>query len=609
LLHSFWGASDKGTDWKISCFVNLAVVGGLTTWFLSLPIGSGAIQLSLNDPDNYQRLVEVRDWLSGQSWWDTRQYRVNPPEGLQMHWSRLADVPLAALILLFMLLTDYATAEILAVVVLPSLLLLGTLVLLGRAARHVGGVPAERFVQLFIAATPTVLSQYVPGRVDHHGLQMFLLSGAIAAATANPTFRSGVLLSLVTTLSLLVGLETVPLLLVICVWVPLCWLLHGEPRRAQLQGFLLGSLLFLPLFFALSVSPADWGRLTNDEVGIGHIAIVASSAATLAVSSYLGNSSPGFRIAAIALAGIVAVATLLAFPSVLTPPYAAIDPILTRLWISEIAETESAWDVASAEPVRLLFFHLFPVLGLAAGVLTFLSTGRPANLFLILMIGAAGVILCVWQFRAMTPASLVSLLLCSITLAHLMKLRERPFGKTKFYAAIVVLNGLFGPALYYMLVQEEEQGVVVFDATPLSGRCEQFLRGPEYDEAPPGLSLNGISSGALILARTHHSVLAAGNHRATEGNGQAYQLFLAPASEARRAIAARGVDYLFTCRDGELQRLAGYAPGSLAADLYEGRAPDWLVPLPHAGGKAVLFYAIAREPSVSEKPRTGQPSK
>src|SRR3982074_2512185 len=44
------------------------------------------------------RLVEVRDLIAGQGWFDLMQHRLDPP-GLPMHWSRVIDVPLAGLIL------------------------------------------------------------------------------------------------------------------------------------------------------------------------------------------------------------------------------------------------------------------------------------------------------------------------------------------------------------------------------------------------------------------------------------------------------------------------------------------------------------------------------
>lgn len=609
LLQSFWGASDEGTVRKVTIAVYLCVVVGLTVFFLALPAGSQALQISLNDPDNYQRLVEVRDWLGGQSWWDTRQYRINPPQGLQMHWSRLADVPLAIFILFFGLFTDSATAEVLAVASLPPLMLLVTLVFLGRAARNVAGVPAERFVQLFAVATPVVLAQFIPGRIDHHGLQLLLLAGVLAATTARPTCRNGLLLSLATSLSLLVGLENVPLHLAIIGWVAVEWLVRGESRVARLRGVLAGLLFWLPLLYALSVNPREWGRLTHDEIGIGHIVVIGSAAATLVTATQFGLHSVRSRILSAVLAAVAAVFALALFPGILAAPYAAIDPNLAALWIEEIAETESALEIASDEPSRLLYFHLFPTLALIAGAAAFSTTKRPENMLPALLVGLIGFLLCLWQFRAMGAASLVALLLCAIVLAQMMARRERPFGTALFFAGLVGLNGLFGPMLYHWLTHVEGKELSAMNAERSSSQCEHFLRGDEFNEVPAGLVLNGIDSGAIILARTHHSVLAAGNHRAIAGNADAYRILMAPASRAREEMAEREIDYLLTCRDSELHRLSEHAPDSFAADLYNSRFPDWLEPIPHDGGDLVLFFAIPHGLTINETPRSGLPSK
>ena len=51
--------------------------------------------LTLNDTDDNMRYLQVRDWLAGQGWYDLRQYRLDPPAGFNIHWSRLVDLPIA----------------------------------------------------------------------------------------------------------------------------------------------------------------------------------------------------------------------------------------------------------------------------------------------------------------------------------------------------------------------------------------------------------------------------------------------------------------------------------------------------------------------------------
>ena len=85
-------------------------------------------------PDDALRLVQVRDLIAGQPWYDLHQYRMTPPEGTLMHWSRLVDLPIAGLILFFSLFIEMATAERVTIVVLPLLVLLLNMMVLGRLA-------------------------------------------------------------------------------------------------------------------------------------------------------------------------------------------------------------------------------------------------------------------------------------------------------------------------------------------------------------------------------------------------------------------------------------------------------------------------------------------
>src|SRR6266545_1943259 len=67
--------------------------------------------------DDAMRLAEVRDLLNGQGWFDLTQYRLNPPAGVAMHWSRLIDLPIALLIRAGEIVLPAALAERVALIV------------------------------------------------------------------------------------------------------------------------------------------------------------------------------------------------------------------------------------------------------------------------------------------------------------------------------------------------------------------------------------------------------------------------------------------------------------------------------------------------------------
>ena len=49
---------------------------------------------AFGDTDDAMRMVQVRDLIAGQNWYDMAQHRLAPPAGSFMHWSRVVDVPL-----------------------------------------------------------------------------------------------------------------------------------------------------------------------------------------------------------------------------------------------------------------------------------------------------------------------------------------------------------------------------------------------------------------------------------------------------------------------------------------------------------------------------------
>lgn len=108
------------------------------------------------------RLVQVRDLLQGQGWFDVFLHRMNAPYGLAMHWSRLVDGPLALLVLV---------SERFAVTAWPLFLLGCVLLLLARIAFALGGRAAMITVLLLTLLCTEAYGAFAPGNIDHHGLK------------------------------------------------------------------------------------------------------------------------------------------------------------------------------------------------------------------------------------------------------------------------------------------------------------------------------------------------------------------------------------------------------------------------------------------------------
>src|SRR6185369_11999382 len=103
-----------GRRWKLVAILTWLAFCG---WFIFQRWG--AIRwFGLGDTDDNMRMMQVRGLLEGQGWYDLAQHRM---AGSNIHWSRLVDLPIAALKLLFMPIFGGRTAEQIAVAVAPML--------------------------------------------------------------------------------------------------------------------------------------------------------------------------------------------------------------------------------------------------------------------------------------------------------------------------------------------------------------------------------------------------------------------------------------------------------------------------------------------------------
>ncbi len=130
------------------------------------------------DPDALLRMVEVRDLLGGQGWFDMMQYRIDPPHGVLMHWSRLIDAPIAGLVLLGDL---FGNGERFALIAWPLLLFLGLMGGVMLSATALGGRAAAVPALACRSPSPIRCSSTCPNNIDHHNAQYALLAMMLAA--------------------------------------------------------------------------------------------------------------------------------------------------------------------------------------------------------------------------------------------------------------------------------------------------------------------------------------------------------------------------------------------------------------------------------------------
>jgi len=162
--------------------------------------------------DDAMRLVQVRDLINGQGWFDLFQYRLDPPGGTSMHWTRVVDVPLAALILLLRPLLGTHAAEAATLFLWPTLLFAAAFMLVAAIARQLsGGISSQALAVVLAALSAPALVHFRAGAIDHHNAQIVLLLALVLLTSQiEQSALKAALAGLMASLSLAIGVEMLP---------------------------------------------------------------------------------------------------------------------------------------------------------------------------------------------------------------------------------------------------------------------------------------------------------------------------------------------------------------------------------------------------------------
>lgn len=531
------------------------------------------------DTDDATRAVQLRAWLGSQSWYDLNISRMGPA-GVFMHWSRIVDIPLAAIELLAKPWLSGEMAERFARLVFPAGMLLALLLAAGWSAGVLGGARARvaGIVLCFLGAP--FFGQFIPGRIDHHAPQIVLLvlitGGALAAFDPlRAPFAS--LAAACAALSLAISLENLPFIAIVSAAFPLWFVVRGEAARPALLWFA-GALVpaMVALFFA-TVGPAHRAEAACDAFSLAHLAAGLGGAAALLLLAWLALRLRSFRARAlvtIACAPVPILALVAVAPRCLGDPFVGLDPLVRDLWLREVGEVEPL--------SSFLHTHLWAALTmsvpmLCAAGLAIVSAWRErgvarARYALLAALALMALAMTQWGIRAFSSG----LPLVAIIAAPLVRgVGERLGSRTARLAGVTLCGLPFAPLALAMILPPDP---VSGERETLSCLTPQALA--PLAALPQGRVLAPIDAGAHLLAFTPHSVLGAPYHRDNAGNRIVLDAMLATPAAARSIVEKSGATYVAICAgEDQMRVLAAHAPDGLAAVLRAGRIPEWLEPL------------------------------
>ena len=584
----------------LRCF---AVAALCFVLLLSTGIGrQGDTAALLHDTDDVMRLVQVVDWLDGQNWNDTVQRRLNPPEGVDMHWSRLADLPLAGAISLAEPWLGRPAAMHLAALTVPPLL--GALLAMAFLWSSASLLPERRApLQVAMVTALIVPLQYMlAGRVDHHGLQLLLTAlaiGCLFRAFQPSDLRPSVGLGIAGGVSLAIGLETLPFLGAAAIILSLAWVWRqGTASTLVCFGAVLtASSLALIL---LTQPSSAWTAVACDRMSFAHLAlnatVFAAGIAALALERLRPRASWPWRFVTVSGVGMAGLALVLAaFPQCAGGPYSGLSDDI-GYWLVRVNEAQSLADLFGWKPSVAVSAVILPVVALVTLGWQWMRASDRSDLRLpaLGLLVLSGLAVTAWQIRGMGYAGLVAgfaLIPLAAAASERARLSRRIWARLGLRVC-VPLTCVF--AVIAPLKLQPEPGTGGWNAGCNVTAVLAELNDPAGLGAAEQILAAPIDAGPALLFLSRHSVLAGPYHRNVQGLSDNRRVFAGTEAQARATVVARGVDAIIFCR--KLANRSDYAdrPAFLDERLASDRPPGWLLPV--ALGEDIALYRVAMDP-------------
>lgn len=546
------------------------------------------------DPDDQLRMVQIRDFLGGQSWFDWTQYRMNVPEGAPMHWSRFIELPIAFLIIIFTPIFGQNIAEMIAGTAVPLFGLTLTSYFIGRVALHIWNRQAAIFAILLIWINPAITFQFKPMRIDHHGWQIMLASLALWTMFWPNKKRGGLAMGGALAVWLHISLEGLPITAAFFIILGWRWIIekaHGQRLIWAITSF---TMMTLALYVATQGLPFG-ATIYCDSISPPYLLAISAAAIIMLIAI---NRTPQHRLIRLFLAGLAGTVALglliLTAPQCAGGAFAQMDRLVYEYWYVNVSEGLPIWH-QKIEVILLII--TIPMIGIMA-LLIFTSKipkSARSNLYLIGYFAIYAALISCLVFRTVTVSAAFAIPLVAILLAQIFRAYSLSSHSVKRIILVItmlvvatagpILSGLAAAMLPSVQKIEAVHHSNMKCKSVAAIQSLQSLPTPSHIMAPFNLS-------TLILLSSDHYVLGSSHHRNEKAMHDQIAMMIGTPSDALEMLKQRKIEYIVTCPDSP--EWSGYKlkhKDSLAARVLDGDVPHWLVRVPNDGD--LLIWRVA----------------
>lgn len=548
------------------------------------------------DVDDQLRALQIGYLLSPKgSWFDLTLPFVTTPDPYLSPWSRLIDLPYVAFTWLFSWFLPQEAALKAAFWLWPPIMLAGFSFLVAFIARHLArDVVLSRTAQALSLVLMTALMsfavlEFAPGRIDHHNMQILLLL-AIVAGFCRWDRLGGILVGAGSTLSVVIGLECLPFVVLAYAGLVGAFLFNVLGSRALIVAASLSMSATALVAAAAFLGPAGSLSVQCDAFSAPYITLMVGFSLILGAGGLVLPE----RLPVAAKAGLLAVpsAGLLAasaylFPACLAGPYAMIDPLSRQYWFERIWQEKGVLQYYGSEGqmghVALLALLAALLVLSVPPMLKRFRSGDVGSAIAGALMASAFVLTLLLARYIRFPAALVPLAL-PLVVGWFLSVREDARMRRLVVATTAACLSVF--VLPYLAIPSVERTYDAVDYMTFD-ECKQQDFSVLETVAPGRIALpTGLSLSLLDHAPAGFSVAAIPFHRASPGMKRMYEAFLSSDPAVRKAALAP-FDYVAVCRF-PLESDPAFAP--LYAALSAGKGWPGLVPVvPPAQTRLQLF--------------------
>lgn len=552
---------------------------------------------SMPDTDDYMRMIQTFNWMDGQSWFDMHVPHLNPQHPMVMHWARLGDVPLAAVLWFFEKISAFfqwnatrANLGMLTAALVPCFYLAGFLFLIRLMVRPLLGRNYAGLACFLVPLCGQLSFQFSPLRVDHDAYVLscaaFLFFAMQCISLNIKPRRMAILAGAVTAIGMWVSAEMMPMLLAfgLCLTVFLIW--HN---RGYIFSVIYGLAFFVAsgLLLFLARAPGQYFSLEYDYFSLFHVIVAAVGAVffiLLFVSSRLIKNRMLLASWIVFLGALALDLFLRQFPDFIAGPYAKVNPLMNEVFFPNIREaipfTKNLVDLTDSfgsAPNKALSGTVFfiatrlyvPVIGIVAAALQLWrrNLGTREKLlwvFTLICCSLFTLLSCFWQVRVIDSAQMFAIApLLALMLRSIRELPQHYKGRQLFgWEILTALSFTLIPTVLVpstIVMARLNPDTLFFSggttpSTPLP--CESratitdFLLELRKNEKKQFTIMAPMDYTPELMFYTDHNYISAPYHRNDHGIVDMVFFFRSLGDDATaRNIAKRlGLDYVLVCR-------------------------------------------------------------